>query len=150
MGKLWEIMGKLRVHYGWFRLRVNNLGFYKKLIMGDYGRLWVIMGNTSKKHMFFFLKRYVFFRQYHVITGHYGWLRVTGELWVKNVQILYNCVFSDNKVVNVDMDCGVEPQGRTATCLRHHPAQAFSKLGRKQLPETWRDFQVDPWTEVVA
>ena len=72
MGKLWEIMGKLRVRYGWFRLRVNNLGFYKKLIMGDYGRLWVIMGNTSKKHMFF-LEKICFFQ---AIPCDYGSLRV--------------------------------------------------------------------------
>jgi hypothetical protein len=78
MGKLREIMGKLRVHYGWFRLRVNNLGFYKNLIMGDYGRLWVIMGNTPKKHMFF-LEKICFFSGntmwLRVITGDYG-LRV--------------------------------------------------------------------------
>ena len=80
MGKLREIMGKVRVHYGWFRLRVNNLGFYKNLIMGDYGRLWVIMGNTPKKHMFFFLKRYVFFQ---AIPCDYGSLRViTGYGWI--------------------------------------------------------------------
>ena len=44
MGKLREIIGKLRVRYGGSRLRVKNLGFFQNLIMGDYGWLWVIMG----------------------------------------------------------------------------------------------------------